>query len=57
VKLCHIEEGARLRVFENRVLRKIFGRKREKVTVEWRRLHHEELHVLYSLPSFIRIIR
>ena len=41
-----MEEGARLRVFKNRVLRKIFGRKREKVTFEWRRLHHEELHDL-----------
>jgi hypothetical protein len=46
VKLCHVEEGTRLRVFENRVLRKIFGPKREKVTAEWRRLHYEELHVL-----------
>jgi hypothetical protein len=52
-----MEEGARLRVFENRVLRKICGPKREKVTVEWRRLHHEELHDLYSSPSIIRMIR
>jgi hypothetical protein len=49
-------EKARLRLFENRVLRKIFGPKKEKITVEWRRLHHEELHVLYSSPSIIRMI-
>jgi hypothetical protein len=52
-----MEEGARLRVFENRVLRKIFGPKREKVTVEWRRLHHEELHDLYCSPIIIQMIR
>jgi hypothetical protein len=49
-------ERARLRLFENRVLRKIFGPKREKITVEWRRLHHE-LHDLYSSPSINRMIR
>jgi len=57
VKLCHMGEGARLRLFENRVLRKIFGPKKEKITVEWRRLHHEELHVLYSSPCIIQMIR
>jgi hypothetical protein len=46
----------RLRVFENRVLRRIFGLKRDEVTGEWRKLH-EELHDLYSLPSIIRIIK
>jgi hypothetical protein len=56
VKLCHIEEGTRLRVFENRMLRKIFGPKREKITEDWRRLHYEELHDLYSSPSIIRMI-
>jgi hypothetical protein len=44
-------------VFENRVLRKIFGPKRDEVTREWRKLHNEELHDLYSLPSIIRIIK
>jgi hypothetical protein len=44
-------------VFENRVLRKIFGPKRDEVTGEWRKLHNEELHDLYSLPSIIRIIK
>jgi hypothetical protein len=43
-------------VFENRVLRRIFGPKRDEVTGEWRKLHNEELHYLYSSPSIIRII-
>jgi hypothetical protein len=44
-------------VFENRVLRRIFGPRRDGVTGEWRKLHNEELHDLYSLPSIIRIIK
>jgi hypothetical protein len=44
-------------VFENRVLRRVFGPKRDEVTGEWRKLHNEELHDLYSLPSIIRIIK
>jgi hypothetical protein len=40
-------------VFENRVLRKIFGPKRNKVTGEWRKLHNEELYALYSSPNII----
>jgi hypothetical protein len=44
-------------VFENRVLRRIFGLKRDEVTLEWRKLHNEELHDLYSSPSIIRIIK
>jgi hypothetical protein len=48
-----LREENRLRVFVNRVLRRIFGRKRDEVTGEWRRLHNEELNVLYSsLISF-----
>jgi hypothetical protein len=43
-------------MFENRLLR-IFGRKRDKVTGEWRKLHNEELRDLYSSPSIIRIIK
>jgi hypothetical protein len=43
-------------VFENRVLRRIFGPKRDEVTGEWRNLHNEELRDLYSSPSIIRII-
>jgi hypothetical protein len=44
-------------VFENRVLRRIFGPKRDEVTGEWRKLHNEELHDLYSSPSIITIIK
>jgi hypothetical protein len=44
-------------VFENRVLRRVFGPKRDEVTGEWRKLHNEELGDLYSSPSIIRIIK
>jgi hypothetical protein len=44
-------------VFENRVARRIFGPKRDEATGEWRKLHNEELHDLYSSPSIIRIIK
>jgi hypothetical protein len=44
-------------VFENRVLRKIFGPKRDEVIGGWRKLHNEELHNLYCSPSIIRIIK
>jgi hypothetical protein len=47
----------RLRVFENRVLRRIFGPKRDEVTGEWKKLHNEELHILYSSPNIIRKIK
>jgi hypothetical protein len=47
----------RLRVFENKLLRRIFGPKRDEVTGGWRRLHNEELRDLYSSPSIIRIIK
>ena len=45
-----LREERRLRVFENRVLRRVFGPKRDKVTGEWRKLHNEELNDLYSYP-------
>jgi hypothetical protein len=44
-------------VFENRVLRRIFGPRKDGVTGEWRKLHNEELHNLYSSPSIIKIIK
>jgi hypothetical protein len=44
-------------VFENRVLRRIFGPKRDEVTGDWRKLHNEELHNLYSSQNIIRIIK
>jgi hypothetical protein len=48
----------RLRVFENRLLRRIFGPKREEVVGGWRRLHNEELHNnLYASPNVIRVIK
>jgi hypothetical protein len=50
-------EGYRLKVFGNRVLRRIFGLKRYEVTGEWRKLHNEELRDLYSSPSIIRTIK
>jgi hypothetical protein len=46
-----------VRVFENRVLRRIFGPKRDVVTGGWRKLHNEELHGLYSSPSIVRVIK
>jgi hypothetical protein len=46
-----LKEECRLRVFENKVLRRIFGPKRDEVTGEWRRLHNEELYALYSSPD------
>jgi hypothetical protein len=52
-----IKGGQRLRVYENRVLRRIFGPKRDGVRGEWRKLHNEKLHDLYSSPSIIRIIK
>jgi hypothetical protein len=50
-------EECMLRVFENRVLRRIFGPKRDEVTGECRRLHNKELYALYSSPNIIRVIK
>ena len=52
-----MQEEHRLRLFENRVLRRIFGPKRDGVTGEWRKLHNEELNDLYSSPSIVRVIK
>ena len=52
-----LREERRLRVFENRVLRRMFGPKRDEVTREWRKLHNEELNDLYSSPNVFRVIK
>jgi hypothetical protein len=52
-----LREEHKLRVFENRVLRRIFGPKRDEVTGEGRKLHNEEVRDLYSSPSIIRIMK
>ena len=52
-----LREERRLWVFENRVLGRIFGPKRDEVTEEWRKLHNEELNDLYCSPSIIRVIK
>jgi hypothetical protein len=52
-----LREEHTLRVFENRVLRRIFGPKRDEVMGEWRNMHNEELHNLYSYPDIIRQVK
>jgi hypothetical protein len=52
-----LREECRLRVFENRVLRRIFGPTRDEVTGEWRRLHNKELYSLYSSSNIIQVIK
>jgi hypothetical protein len=52
-----LREECRLRVFENRVLRRIFGPKRKEVTGAWIRLHKEELYALYPSPNIIRVTK
>jgi len=52
-----LREVCRLRVFENRMLRRIFGPKRDEVTGKWRKLHNEELNALYSSPNIIWVIK
>ena len=62
VPLCEtwsltLREERKLRVFENMVLRRILGPRRDEVTGEWRRLHNEELNDLYSSPNLVRVIK
>jgi len=52
-----LREERRRRVFENRVLRRVFGPKRDEVTEEWRKLYNEELRDLYSLPNIVRVVK
>jgi hypothetical protein len=52
-----LREGHRLRLFENKVLRRTFGPKGDDVTADWGKLHNEVLHKLHSTPNIIRIIK
>jgi hypothetical protein len=52
-----LREEHRLRVLENRILRRIFGPRRDDVTVEWRKLHNEKLNDLYSSPNIVRVVK
>ena len=52
-----LREERKLRVFENMVLRRIFGPRRDEVTGDWRRLHNEELNDLFSSPNIVRVIK
>ena len=52
-----LREERKLRVFENMVLRRIFGPRRDEVTGEWRRLHNEDLNDLFSSPNIVRVIK
>ena len=52
-----LREEHRLKVFENRVLRRVFGPKRDEVTGEWRKLHNEELNDLYPIPNIVWVVK
>jgi hypothetical protein len=52
-----VREELRFMAFENRVLRRIFGYKREEVAGDWKRLHNEELHNLHTSPNIIRVMK
>jgi hypothetical protein len=55
--LLTLREKRRLSVFENRVLRRIFGPRRNETTGDWRKLHNEKLHDLYSSSTIVRVIK
>jgi len=55
--VAHIEGKYGLRVFEERVLRRVFAPKRDEVTEEWRKVHNEELNDLYCSPNIVRVIK
>ena len=55
--VADIAGGRKLRVYENKVLRRIYGPRRDDVTRDWRRLHNEELNDLYSSPNIVRVIK
>ena len=57
VLVADIGEEQRLRVFQNRVLREILGRRRDEVTGDWRKLHNEELNDVYCSPNIVRVIK
>jgi hypothetical protein len=52
-----LRDERRLRGFENSVLRRVFGPKKDEVTGQWRKLHNEELSDLYSLPNIVRVVK
>jgi hypothetical protein len=52
-----LREERRLRVYENRVLRRVFGPKRDEVTGKWRKLHNEKLNDMHSLPNIVRVVK
>jgi hypothetical protein len=56
-RCSHLRAEHRLRVFENRALRRIFGPKRHEVIGDWRKLHNEELHNFYSSPNVINVFK
>jgi hypothetical protein len=55
--IVSVREERRLKVFGNRVLRRLFEPRRDEVTGEWRKLHNEELNDLYSLPNSVRVVK
>ena len=55
--VSHLERGAKVRLFDNKILRKIFGAKRDEIIGEQRKLHNSELQVLYSSPNIIRNLK